>query len=236
MMLQTKTQGILHTGTRWKDATPGTSAGILVVRNAPNGPVGASVEAFRTETEESLRARCDSMDRAALRELPVYREYAAYYRRFDKSYHVLMQLESIVLKGKHVPKVSNLVTAMFAAELSSGVLTAGHDLDLLDLPLDVSLASPDEAYALLGKETLQNMKDGDLRVADRRGVIGSILYGPDDRSPIGPETKNVLYLVYGVPGVSRDAIREHLERLWERVSSLSPNAVKECLDILTAGE
>ena len=236
MMLQTKTQGILHTGTRWKDATPGTSAGILVVRNAPNGPVGASVEAFRTETEESLRARCDSMDRAALRELPVYREYAAYYRRFDKSYHVLMQLESIVLKGKHVPKVSNLVTAMFAAELSSGVLTAGHDLDLLDLPLDVSLASPDEAYALLGKETLQNMKDGDLRVADRRGVIGSILYGPDDRSPIGPETKNVLYLVYGVPGVSRDAIREHLERLWERVSSLSPNAVKECLDILSAGE
>ncbi len=236
MMLQTKTQGILHTGTRWKDATPGTSAGILVVRNAPNGPVGASVEAFRTETEESLRARCDSMDRAALRELPVYREYAAYYRRFDKSYHVLMQLESIVLKGKHVPKVSNLVTAMFAAELSSGVLTAGHDLDLLDLPLDVSLASPDEAYALLGKETLQNMKDGDLRVADRRGVIGSILYGPDDRSPIGPETKNVLYLVYGVPGVSRDAIREHLERLWERVSSLSPHAVKECLDILTAGE
>ena len=73
------------------------------------------------------------------------------------------------------------------------------------------------------------MKDGDLRVADRRGVIGSILYGPDDRSPIGPDTKNVLYLVYGVPGVSREAIREH-------VSPLSPNAVKERLDILTAGE
>ena len=235
-MLQTKTRDILHTGTRWKDATPGTSAGILVVRNAPNGPVGASVEAFRTETEESLRARCDSMDRAALRELPVYREYAAYYRRFDKSYHVLMQLESIVLKGKHVPKVSNLVTAMFAAELSSGVLTAGHDLDLLDLPLDVSLASPDEEYALLGKGAVQKMKDGDLRVADRRGVIGSILYGPDDRSPIGPETKNVLYLVYGVPGVSRDAIREHLERLWERAALVSPDAVKERLDILTAGE
>ena len=235
-MIQTKTQDILHTGIRWKDAKAGTSAGILVVRNAPNGLVGASVEAFRTETEESLRARCGAMDRAALRELPVYREYAAYYRRFDKTYHVLMQLESIVLKGKHIPNVSNLVTAMFAAELSSGVLTAGHDLDLLDLPLDVSLASPDEAYALLGKGTLQNMKDGDLRVADRRGVIGSILYGPDDRSPIGPDTKNVLYLVYGVPGVSREAIREHLERLWENVSPLSPNAVKERLDILTAGE
>ena len=235
-MLQTKTQDILHTGTRWKDAPAGTSAGILVVRNAPTGPVGASVDAFRAETEESLRARCGSMDRAALRELPVYREYAAYYRRFDKTYHVLMQLESIVLKRKHIPNVSNLVTAMFAAELSSGVLTAGHDLDLLDLPLDVSLATPDEAYALLGKGAVQKMKDGDLRVADRRGVIGSILYGPDDRSPIGPETKNVLYLVYGVPGVSWDAIREHLERLWERAAFVSPNAVKERLDILTAGE
>ena len=235
-MIQTKTQDILHTGTRWKEAKAGTSAGILVVRNAPNGPVGASVEAFRTETEESLRARCGSMDRAALRDLPVYREYAAYYRRFVKTYHVLMQLESIVLKGKHIPKVSNLVTAMFAAELSSGVLTAGHDLDLLDLPLDASLASPDEEYALLGKGAVQKMKEGDLRVADGRGVIGSILYGPDNRSPIGPETKNVLYLIYGVPGVSRDAIRDHLERLWENVAPLSPDAVKERLDILTAGE
>lgn len=235
-MIQTKTRDILHAGKRWKDAKAGTSAGILVVRNAPNGPVGASVEAFRTETEESLRTRFGSMDRAALRELPVYREYVAYYRRFDKTYHVLMQLESIAFKGKHIPKVSNLVTAMFAAELSSGVLTAGHDLDLLDLPLDVSLASPDEECALLGKGTLQKMKEGDLRVADRRGVIGSILYGPDDRSPIGPETKNALYLVYGVPGVPRDAIRDHLERLWKIAALLSPDAVKECLDILTAGE
>ena len=56
------------------------------------------------------------------------------------------------------------------------------------------------------------------------------------RSPIGPETKNVLYLVYGVPGVSRDAILDHLERLWENVAPLSPDAVKERLDILTAGE
>ena len=72
-------------------------------------------------------------------------------------------------------------------------------------------------------------------MADGRGLIGSILYGPNDRSPIGPDTRNVLYLVYGVPGVSRDAIREHLEGLGHRVASLSSGATTEGPEIVTAG-
>ena len=57
--------------------------------------------------------------------------YAAYYERFNKTYHVQLQLESVALKGKSIPRVSALVEAMFMAELENLLLTAGHDLDVV---------------------------------------------------------------------------------------------------------
>ncbi len=54
--------------------------------------------------------------------------YERYYKRFDKTYHVQLQVESIVLKGKNLPDVSPLVDANFIAEIETFVLTAGHDV------------------------------------------------------------------------------------------------------------
>jgi hypothetical protein len=45
--------------------------------------------------------------------------YHDYYKRFKKTYHILLQLESIVFKNKSIPKVSSLVEAMFMAELKN---------------------------------------------------------------------------------------------------------------------
>src|SRR5437588_219970 len=60
--------------------------------------------------------------------------YARHYRAFGQTYHVLRQLESVALKGKPLTSPSTLVLAMFAAELESLLLTAGHDLDAVQLP------------------------------------------------------------------------------------------------------
>ena len=61
--------------------------------------------------------------------------YRDYYKRFDKTYHVQLQLESLLFKGKSIPSVAGLVDAMFMAEMKDWLLTAGHDLDSLQLPL-----------------------------------------------------------------------------------------------------
>jgi hypothetical protein len=54
--------------------------------------------------------------------------YNNYYKKFKKTYHVLLQLESIVFKNKSIHKVASLVEVMFIAELKNLLLTAGHDL------------------------------------------------------------------------------------------------------------
>jgi len=46
--------------------------------------------------------------------------FAQYYKRFDKTYHVLQQVESIALKGKHLPSMSPLVDSNLIAEMGLG--------------------------------------------------------------------------------------------------------------------
>ena len=43
--------------------------------------------------------------------------YNACYKGFKKTYHVQLQLESVALKGRSIPRVAALMEAMFMAEL-----------------------------------------------------------------------------------------------------------------------
>src|SRR3990170_2380325 len=70
----------------------------------------------------------------------------------------------------------------------------------------------EERYRLLGGRD-QVAQAGDMLMADGRGVISSVLYGPDERTRIGPETRRVLFAVYAPPGIAAPAIARHLEEL-----------------------
>ena len=174
----------------WKTAYPDAHVGVLVMRDVINPPSHAELEQRKVALEQDLRSRYADHDRAALTQLPVLQAYAAYYRRFKKTYHVQLQLESIVFKGRSIPSVAALVEAMFMAEIKNLLLTAGHDLDALQLPLTLDVARGDERYTLLrGQE--QELKAGDMFIRDGTGVISSILYGPDQRTAINAQTRNV---------------------------------------------
>ena len=104
--------------------------------------------------------------RADLAALASIQAYTAYYKRFNKTYHVLLQLESVAFKGRSIPRVAALVEAMFMAELNNQLLTAGHDLDVLRLPVTVGIAAGNEQYTMLnGRE--QALANGDMFMGRR---------------------------------------------------------------------
>ena len=70
--------------------------------------------------------------------------YVRYYRSFDKTYHVLLQVELIVLKGKSLPGVSPLVDASFMAEVETLALTASHDVARLEGEIVLDISRPGE--------------------------------------------------------------------------------------------
>ncbi len=219
----------------WKQRCPGAVVGVLVMRNVCNPPQHAALEEHKVALEAELRERFAGQDRAALRALPVLQAYDAYYKQFKKTYHVQLQLESIVFKGRPLPGVAALVEAMFMAELKNLLLTAGHDLDAVREPVTLDVAQGTERYTCLGGQET-DLKPGDMVIADAQGVLSSIIYGPDDRTPITPETRNVLFTVYGPPGVSTAAMHAHLEDIRDNVRVVAPQAEVAVLACLTGGE
>ncbi len=214
----------------WRKTYPEAAIGILAMRNVVNPERHTALDNRKQELERQLRSRFADHDRALLRAIPAIQAYNAYYKRFRKTYHVQLQLESIVFKNKSIPRVSALVEAMFMAELKNLLLTAGHDREAVEMPARIDVADGSERYVRLDRQE-QQLKSGDMMITDGQGIISSVLYGPDLRTRISSKTKEVLFTVYAPPGIGEVAVEEHLHDIQENVLLVAPDADVELLKV-----
>jgi DNA/RNA-binding domain of Phe-tRNA-synthetase-like protein len=133
--------------------------GILAITGLVNPTSDDVMEQMKRNLEADFRGRFSAGGKAAIRALPVMHAYADYYRKYDKTYHVQLQTESVSLQGRSLPSVSSLVDTMFIAELRNGLLTAGHDLNTVCEPITIDASQGTEDYTKMnGKE--QTLKVG----------------------------------------------------------------------------
>ena len=222
---------MIELSTRWKEVIPETCVGLLAVKNAPNLKDHPDLKSVREELEAQLRYRYSSMDRKSLRDLPVFAAYDAFYRPFKKSYHVQLQLESVVFKEKPIFSPSALVSSMFMAELQTGLLTAAPDLTALAFPLLADVAVGNETYLRLdGSE--QMLKEGDMYIRDQEDILSSVIYGPDQRTQICTDTDQAIFTTYGPQGISKIQVQEQLEILESFIKVFSPAAERYLLVVI----
>jgi DNA/RNA-binding domain of Phe-tRNA-synthetase-like protein len=214
----------------FKKMYPGACAGSLVMHGVVNPYDYPALDQQRVNLEQGLRERYAGLDRAALKSLPAIQAYNAYYARYGNTYHVQLQLESVVMKGRSVARAAALVQAMFMAEIKNLLLTAGHDLETVQLPAVLGAATGNETYITLNGQQ-KVLKPGDMFISDQQGIISSVLYGPDSRTQLRASTAHVLYAVYAPAGIGAAAVREHLQDLAAYVQLVAPAASIESLDV-----
>ena len=208
---------------RWHRTFEGGAVGVLLVENVDNAKRKTALDAHKREVEATLRTQFDGFSRADLLELPILQAYRRYYKKFNKTYHVQLQLESVVQKGKKLPNVTPLVDANFAAELETLVLTAGHDADLLEGTITIDATQVgDEFVQMNGKK--RPLKPNDMMMRDEKGIVCTIIYGQDQRTPISPSTRRALYVAYAPAGVLADAVQKQLEAIRDNVLRFAPEA------------
>ncbi len=217
----------------WKASYPAARIGILALENVTNPDHSPELEVQKRVLEADLRDKHSGSDRSTLKSLPVIQAYVQYYKQFKKSYHVLLQLESIVLGGKSLPRGAALVEAMFMAELKNLLLTAGHDHNLVAPPVTVQAASGDEVFTRInGNE--QGLKKGDMNIQDQQGVLSSVIYGPDARTRITSSTSEVLFTTYAPTGISAELVDDHLHDILANVRLFAPAAQVRKLEVYRA--
>jgi DNA/RNA-binding domain of Phe-tRNA-synthetase-like protein len=218
---------------RWHTTFPGGHVGILLIGNVDNTPRITPLEQQKRATESRLRDRFAGFSRTDLLELAVLQAYRTYYKTFGKTYHVQLQLESIVHNRKSLPNVSPLVDANFAAELETLILTAGHDADLLQAPLTIDASQGGEIFTQINGST-RSLKPHDMMMSDSKGVICTIIYGQDARTPISPNTRRALYVAYAPAGISGTMVQQQLDAIYENILLAAPEAEVEMSKIFSA--
>ena len=210
----------------WRDNHLGGIIGLLELSGIENIKASSSLDKRKRSTEASLREKYQNFTRQEFLALPVMSAYETYYKHFDKTYHVLLQVESIVLKGKSLPNVIPLVDANFIAEVETLVLTAGHDVAMLREPISIDVSREGDQMTQMNG-TSRVIRAGDMIMRDADGISCSIIYGQDNRSLITAETSHVLYVAYAPAGVPAEIVDSQLQKIEENIRLFSPNVIVE---------
>jgi DNA/RNA-binding domain of Phe-tRNA-synthetase-like protein len=224
----------IHFDPKWSATFPGAQIGLLLIGKVDNARRPTPLEDHKRRIEASLRAKYAAYDRPALLGTAVLGAYRDYYKTFNKTYHVLLQLESIVFKGKTLPRVNPLVDANFAAEMETLLLSAGHDADRLAWPVTIDASEGTETFVQMNGSR-KTIKARDMIMKDQKEVVCTVIYGQDQRTPISPETRRALYVTYVPSGIDRSVVDRHLETIQTNIRLFAPAAAVEHISVHQAG-
>ena len=203
------------------------SIGILVMENVQNVSSEDKLMLVKQELEGMIRSKYGQVTRGDLKTLHPLDAYISYYKKFGYTYHVLPQLKSVI-NGKPIPDGLPLVEVMFMTEIKNMLLTAGHDLDKIKIPMSLKVSTGSESFTAINGKNVTTIPN-DIMITDQENVISSILRGPDLQTAITAQTTRVIYTVYAPSGVEEQLVLEHLRDIESYIRIVSEKSVT-CLN------
>ena len=197
-----------------KTIYPELLVGTLLIKNINNTYLNDEMNKTSRVLEYSLRKKYCSLDRKELNNTEVLNGYYTYCKKYTKTYHVLLQLESIVFKDKQIPSISPLVQSMFMGELKNHFLSSVHDYSYVEEPLALGCSNGTEEFTFFNGER-KILKRDDLYIKDQKGIISAVLYGMDERTKVTEKTTEALYTVYVPFKIEEEKVIAHLEDMAE---------------------
>lgn len=117
------------------------------------------------------------------------------------------QLKHVQEKG--LPNGSPLVKALLLSEMSTGTLMGAQDAAGIQGPLVCDLAKEGETFRGMRAEVLCHK--GEIVLRDSEGIIATLFQGPDRRTRLNKDTKDIVFFIFSVPGISAADMLEGVE-------------------------
>jgi len=193
-----------------KEQFPDLKIGLLLISNIKNVYLNDKMAIAKDSLIEDLKHCYRALSRKDLIKTEVLQGYYSYYKNFTKTYHVLLQLASVVYKEKGIPLVSPVVQSMFMAELKNHFLTSVHDYSKIVKPIYLDCTLGGELFTLFNGEQ-KSLKKDDLYIRDTKDIISNVLNGMDERTKVTSDTHTAMYNVYVPFSIDDQKILSHLD-------------------------
>jgi DNA/RNA-binding domain of Phe-tRNA-synthetase-like protein len=183
-----------------------------------------ALEEFRREVQDRIRRSTPSL--AEVKDLQVFRAYRDFFWRVGvdptKTRPAGEALMRRILSGGSIPAINTFVDAYNLASAETHVAIAAFDLSRIDeSALLMRRALPGEGFRGIGMPGPIQLKGPEIVIEDRssRKLIAVYPYRDSDESKVREETRDVLLMMCGVPGLdtatlerARAVCTEYVER------------------------
>jgi DNA/RNA-binding domain of Phe-tRNA-synthetase-like protein len=170
------------------------------------------IQGLKKAVYEEVRSKYDI---ETLKDNPVVRAYRDFYWKLDidptKTRPSGEALLRRVLHGEKLPRISTVVDAYNLASMRTIIPISGFDEDRLAPPFQIRFAKTGETFRGIGMAKPVNLTDKMLVLADGKQVLCIYPYRDCDDTKITEQTRNVLIVVYGAPGISVEQLRSTAE-------------------------
>jgi DNA/RNA-binding domain of Phe-tRNA-synthetase-like protein len=131
-----------------------------------------------------------------------------------------------VLRGEDLPCISTVVDAYNLASMKTIISISGFDRDRLIPPFHVRFANNGETFTGIGMGKPLILADNMLVLADERQVLCIYPYRDADCTKITEQTKNIVIIGYGAPGIERNQLTGAVETALSYIKAVSGGEIQ----------
>lgn len=117
----------------------------------------------------------------------------------------MMQVESFILKNREFRRDNYLNCIPFLSELKNHMLLGSHDVSKIEGNLILYSSDNKEPFTGMGDRMIHTYPH-DVSGRDDNGIILSLISGADNRTCLSNDSRHIIYLIFGVPGINKEDI------------------------------
>jgi DNA/RNA-binding domain of Phe-tRNA-synthetase-like protein len=148
----------------------------------------------------------------SLKDVQIFRAYRDFFWRAGidptKVRPAAEALIRRILANKQIPTINTLVDAYNLASIKTGVALAAFDRKELQGTLSMRAAQQGEEFLGIAMSKPMQLNGGEIIVHDDEKLVAVYPYRDAERSKVTEQTKNIMLMVCGCPGIDEAPLLE----------------------------
>jgi len=192
-----------------QDRFPGLAAQIVRFHEVSVKRENSELEEYKLEVYKETQSRWEV---EKLRDDPEFRAYRDFFWKLGidptKNRPAAEALIRRVLRDRPIPKINTWVDAYNLVSITTAIPIASFDADLLEGGLLMREARAGEEFIGIAMKKPVVLSGGEAVIQDDKRLVAIYPYRDADYSKVSQNTKNVLMLMCGAPGITRTKLNE----------------------------
>ncbi len=190
-----------------QDRFPGLAAQVIRFHDVSVKRENPELEAYKLDVYKETQNKWEV---EKLRDDPEFRAYRDFFWKLGidptKNRPAAEALIRRVLRDRPIPKINTWVDAYNLVSITTAVPIASFDFDLLEGNLLMREAKAGETFLGIAMDKPVVLSGGEAVIQDDTRLVAIYPYRDADYSKVSQNTKNVLMLMCGAPGITRTTL------------------------------